>query len=137
MWLRVYVSKACFSLQVLPGAQAGMMQLQGKLRETSNPTACGIRLEQRQRQTLHPGPLIATALRSLPSPPAAPGSDALPIFFLLFPAGLPHVSWPSGGQHPAQTFFFPSSSITYVSLPTHRALQILLCAILGTLSDIY
>lgn len=51
MWLRVYVSKACFSLQVLLGAQAGMMQLQGKLREASNPRACGIHLEQRQWQT--------------------------------------------------------------------------------------
>lgn len=118
MWLRVYVSKACFSLQVLPGAQAGMMQLQGKLRETSNPTACGICLEQRQRQTLHPGPLIATALRSLPSPPAAPGSDALPVFFLLLPAGLPHVSWPAGGQHPAQTFFLPIFQ-HYLRIPTH------------------
>ena len=66
MWLRVYVSKACFSLLVLPGAQAGMMQLQGKLRGASNPAACGSRLEQRQLQTLHPGPLIATALRFLP-----------------------------------------------------------------------
>lgn len=66
MWLRVYVSKACFSSLVLPGAQAGMMQLQGKLREASNPTACGSCLEQRQLQTLHPGPLIATALRFLP-----------------------------------------------------------------------
>ena len=59
MWLRVYVSKACFSLLVLPGAQAGMMQLQGKLRGASNPAACGSRLEQRQLQTLHPGPLIS------------------------------------------------------------------------------
>ena len=47
----VCVSKACFSLQVLLGAQAGMMQLQGKLREASNPRACGMHLEQRQRRT--------------------------------------------------------------------------------------
>lgn len=37
MGLRVYVSKACFSLQVLLGAQAGMMQLQGKLEGSLKP----------------------------------------------------------------------------------------------------
>lgn len=70
--------KACSSLQLLPGAQAGILQLLGKMREASNLMAGGICLEQRHLQILHQGPLIAKALRALPLP-AALGSDAQPL----------------------------------------------------------
>ena len=116
MWLHVYISKAGFSLQLLPGAQAGMMRLQGKLREASNPTAGGIRLERRQLQILHPRPLIAMALRSLPLPPCCPRFRcSASVLFLLLPAGLPHENWPLRGPTPGPR----PSSPHLPALPTY------------------
>lgn len=116
MRLHVYIDKAGFSLQLLPGAQAGMMQLQGKLREASNPMAGGICLERRQLQILHPRPLIAMALRSLPLPTCCPrfrcSASGL---FLLLPAGLPHESWPLRGPTPGPR----PSSPHLPALPTY------------------
>lgn len=78
MWLRVYVSKACSSSQLLPGAEAGMMKLQRKP-QTHQQVASTWSTRNCKFCFSSPGqsrPWTIMALRSFPYRPVASGSDA-------------------------------------------------------------
>lgn len=60
--------QSLLELAAFAQAQSEVVKLQGKLRKASNPEEGGIYLEQKGTvQTLLPGPLTATALRSGPT----------------------------------------------------------------------
>ena len=127
------------SLQLLPGAQARMMQLQGKLREASNSIAGGIFLEQKQLQILHPGPLIAIALRSHPLCTCCPRFRcSVSVLFLCSQLGCLVRAGLQGTSTLPQTFS-PSPNIIYLLLSPHRAhcKLSLLCGISVTLYDFF